>query len=214
MSDTPPQFSPGFQDQFLQLLRWRRDVRHFRPDKLPDGLLDQLIAEAALSPSVGNCQPWRFVTIAPGPRRQVIRDSFERCNAKALNAYRGDRAQAYAALKLSGLDDAPEHLAVFCNPNPAEGAGLGRATMPETVAYSVVGAIQTLWLSARLRGIGVGWVSIIEPDLVCRTLDIPRHWQFIAYLCIGYPKRETDTPELVSQGWQNRLDPARYLHRR
>ena len=85
--------------------------------------------------------------------------------------------------------------------------GLGRKTMPEMLDYSAVAAVQLLWLAARVKGIGVGWVSILEPDVVGKTLDVPDHWRLIAYLCIGYPEQDHVVPELVREGWQERIDP-------
>lgn len=76
--------------------------------------------------------------------------------------------------------------------------------MPEMRRYSCVAAIQTLWLAACLRGIGLGWVSILDPQVVRRMLDVPRHWSLIAVLCLGYPAQPSDTPELERRGWQGR----------
>jgi len=135
-------------------------------------------------------------------RRTAVRDSFTRCNADALAAQPAERAAVYARLKLAGLDDAPCHLAVFADANPTQGDGLGRATMPETAAYSVVMAVATLWLTARAAGLGVGWVSILDPALVKAALDVPADWQLIGYFCIGYPSAESDLPELARLGWE------------
>jgi len=203
---TPPIFDDAFQGQLDQLFRWRRDVRRFKSDPLADGLLDELLDTATLAPSVGNSQPWRFVKVKTPARRQAIRDNFEACNKDALKDYDGQKAETYAALKLSGLDKAPEHVAVFCDTQTAVGRGLGQKTMPETLKYSVVSAIQTLWLSARAQGVGLGWVSIIEPDTVKNILEIKQEsWDLVAYLCIGYPEEEHIDPELVRFGWQDRL---------
>src|SRR6266853_1853059 len=81
----------------------------------------------------------------------------------------------------------PVHLAVFSDETTRAGAGLGRQTMPETLRYSVVAAVQTLWLAARAEGLGVGWISILEPKIVCRILDVPEAWTLVAYLCVGRP---------------------------
>ena len=210
----PPVFDNPFQVEFLQLLRWRRDVRRFRRDALDEGTLERLISIAALAPSVGNSQPWRFVTVGDEIRRAAIRDEFQRCNGRALENYEGERARLYAGLKLSGLSDAPEHLAVFCDENTGAGHGLGSATMPETLRYSVVGAIQTLWLAARAEGIGLGWVSILEPATVTRILNVPEDWRFIGYLCIGYPEEEHLDPELERAGWQDREDWESFVLKR
>lgn len=204
---TPPVFDQAFQKQFIDLLLWRRDVRRFRTDPIPKGDIDDLIKEACLAPSVGNCQPWRFVKVNDPKRRKSIRDSFERANNEALNDYHGERAKLYASLKLQGMDQAPVQLAVFADEETEAGMGLGRKTMPEMLDYSAVAAVQLLWLAARVKGIGVGWVSILEPDVVGKTLDVPDHWRLIAYLCIGYPEEDHVVPELVREGWQDRIDP-------
>jgi 5,6-dimethylbenzimidazole synthase len=100
------------------------------------------------------------------------------------------------------------HLAVFADLATRSGDGLGQATMPETLSYSVVGAINTLWLPARAQGIGVGWVSIIDPARVTTILEVPDTWSLVAYLCMGYPVEEHIDPELERHGWQDRLDPT------
>lgn len=210
----PPVFDDTFQADFLELIRWRRDVRRFRRDPLPTGTVDRLLSIAALAPSVGNSQPWRFVTVTDRDRRTAVRDEFQRCNASALDNYEGERAKVYAGLKLSGLDDAPEHLAVYCDEDTTAGHGLGSGTMPETLRYSVVGAIQTLWLAARAEGVGLGWVSILEPEKVSEILEVPPEWTFIGYLCIGYPQEEHLEPELVRAGWQDREDWDTFVIRR
>lgn len=204
---TPPVFDHIFQKQFIDLLLWRRDVRRFRTDPIPREDVDDLIREACLAPSVGNCQPWRFVKVNDKGRRKAIRDSFERANNEALNDYHGERAKLYASLKLQGMDQAPVQLAVFADEETEAGMGLGRKTMPEMLDYSAVAAVQLLWLAARVKGIGVGWVSILEPDVVGRVLEVPDHWRLIAYLCIGYPEQDHVVPELVREGWQDRIDP-------
>ena len=178
-------------------------MRHFKTDPLPEGLLERLVREASLSPSVGYSQPWRFVDVRTVARRGAIVASFERANAKALAGYSGEDAQRYATLKLSGLHEAPVHLAVFCDDTTLTGKGLGRATMPETLAYSATMAVYTFWLAARAEGVGAGWVSILEPGVVTQALDVPPEWRLIAYLCVGYPQQESDTPELIRAGWES-----------
>ncbi|WP_158745133.1 5,6-dimethylbenzimidazole synthase [Acidisphaera sp. L21] len=205
-----PEFDDAFRATLLQLFQWRRDVRHFRTDALPPGLVRQLLDVAALAPSVGLSQPWRFVTVDDPARRAAIRQNFSACNAEALA--RQDRAALYARLKLAGLDDAPCHLAVFADPDPQQGGGLGRDTMPETTAYSAVLAIHTLWLAARAQGLGLGWVSILDPAVVVAALDVPAGWMFIGYLCLGYPTAAADRPELERLGWET-PQPATLLQR-
>lgn len=204
----PPRFDAAFRAQLAELVRWRRDVRRFRPDPVDPGLLDKLLALAGFAPSVGLSEPWRFVLVESPHRRLAIRENFAAANKAALEGYRGERQAAYARLKLEGLSQAPVHLAVCADEATAQGHGLGRQSMPETIRYSVVAAIQTLWLAARAEGLGVGWVSILDPRSVGSILDLPGSWSFIAYLCLGWPEEEHDAPELERCGWQERMHHA------
>ncbi|AXS41459.1 5,6-dimethylbenzimidazole synthase [Breoghania sp. L-A4] len=210
----PPDFDAAFQRRFEDLLLWRRDVRRFLEAPVEDALLDRLKAMADIAPSVGNSQPWRFVDVRAPAARQAVIDSFSRSNAQAAEGYRGAKAALYASLKLEGLRQAPVHLAVFCDETTEQGAGLGRQSMPEMLRYSTVGAIQTLWLAARAYGLGVGWVSILEPREVSRALDAPASWTLVAYLCLGWPREEHIDPELERHGWQARTpSQARFVTR-
>jgi len=201
-----------FQGALRELFAWRRDVRSFRTDPLPQPLLDELLETAALAPSVGLSQPWRFVRVRSRTARLAVRASFETCNAQALGGYEGDDAVLYARLKLAGLDDAPEQYAVFCDHEAAAGRGLGRQTMPQALDYSVVAAVNTLWLAARARGVGLGWVSILDQDVVTQALAVPQGWRLIAYLCLGWPQAHNLEPELQRLGWEKR-SPSPVLER-
>jgi 5,6-dimethylbenzimidazole synthase len=210
----PPIFDSAFRDRLTKLFAWRRDVRRFKPDPVPSPLIEQLLGLATLAPSVGNSQPWRFVSVETFAARDAVIANFNACNAAALASYEGERAAHYAGLKLSGLREAPVHLAVFCDHATEAGFGLGRTTMPEALDYSVVAAIHTFWLCARAENLGVGWVSILDPRQVCRALDVPAHWKLIAYLCVGLPLEEHLDPELERHEWQAHIEENERLHRR
>jgi 5,6-dimethylbenzimidazole synthase len=203
-----PEFDADFRARLHALLAWRRDVRRFKRDPLPPGTIERLIGVACLSPSVGLSEPWRFVIVDDQRRRAAIRTCFEACNQEALRQQEPDRASLYARLKLSGLDDAPCQIAVFADHATAQGHGLGRLTMPETLDYSVAIAIHTFWLAARAEGIGVGWVSILDPIKIAEIVEVPRDWTFIGHLCIGYPEEENDTPALERADWEHRHPAA------
>lgn len=210
----PPEFDDVFRARLRELLAWRRDVRHFRREKLPEGAIERLIETACLAPSVGLSQPWRFVLVDASERRAAIARNFAECNAAALAAQEDDRARRYARLKLAGLDDAPCHLAVFADPDTEQGHGLGRLTMPEMVQYSAVAAVHTLWLAARADGVGMGWVSILDPAAVRVILDVPTSWRLIGYFCLGFPAAEDDVPRLERDGWERRRACETFVVRR
>lgn len=170
-------------------------------------MLAKIVSLASFSPSVGYSQPWRFMYVRDAVARAAIRASFLACNQAALNAYESERAELYRTLKLAGLDEAPEHVAVFCDTGTSTGSGLGRQTMPEMLEYSTVIACHTFWLAARAYGLGVGWVSILDPEEVRKALKPPDSWKFIAYLCVGYPQEEHADPELARHGWEDYREP-------
>ena len=206
-----PVFGAEFREELAELMRWRRDVRRFRTDPVPETLMDSLFDLAQIAPSVGNSQPWRFVRVESLEKRAEIRSNFLACNAEALASYHGERAALYARLKLQGLDAAPVQLAVFCDHGSPQGHGVGVRTMPEMLDYSVVGMISGVWLAARAAGLGLGWVSILDPARVCVALDAPPSYKFIAFLCLGWPEEEHIDPELVRHGWQDRTEAGRRI---
>lgn len=121
---------------------------------------------------------------------------------EAARDYEGERRAAYARLKLAGLDAAPVQLAVFTDTDPPEGHGLGRRTMPHTLHQSTAMAVHTLWLAARAENLGMGPISILEPEAVERLLDVPARWELSAYLCLGHAAFDDDAPLLHRAGWQ------------
>jgi 5,6-dimethylbenzimidazole synthase len=197
-------FDAAFRARLRDLLLWRRDVRRFRPDPLPTGMLESLIELACLAPSVGLSQPWRFVIVEDAARRAAVRDNFAACNVQALSAQAPQRAGLYARLKLAGLGEAPVHFAVFADRATTQGHGLGRRTMPEMIEYSAVTAVHTIWLAARAQGIGLGWISILDPAAIAAILEVPTTWKLIGYFCLGYPEVEHRVPELEQAGWEER----------
>jgi len=214
MITPPPAFDAAFRADLARLFAWRRDVRRFRTDPVPPGLIGQLLDLVQLGPSVGNSQPWRWVAVDDPARRSAIGENFRHCNEVAQAQQADERQACYAALKLEGLRTAPVHFAVFCDKTTRQGHGLGRATMPQTLAYSTVAAIATFWLAARAEGLGVGWLSILDPAHVSRALDVDPAWDFIAYLCVGWPEEEHADPELVRHGWQARTGAGRTVLQR
>jgi len=209
-----PTFDPEFRKRLHELLMWRRDVRRFRTDPLPEGTLERLLDIANLAPSVGLSQPWRFVIVEDPVRRQAVRQIFADANAAALAGYADERGKLYATLKLAGLDNAPIQFACFADRGTSQGSELGRQTMPEMIEYSVVAALNTLWLAARAEGLGLGWVSILDPARLAAALEVPSQWTLIGYLCLGYAEKDDLTPELERAGWEQRRPSSDFIIRR
>lgn len=200
------ELTQAHRDALQDILLWRRDVRHFLPDAVPQDVLHRLRKAMDFAPSVGNARPWRVLHVTSAERRDAVIKNFEAANAVAAKIYPDDQRAAYNALKLAGLREAPVHLAVFTQTDPQAGHGLGRQTMPEMLNYSTVAAIHTLWLAARAENLGVGWVSILDPEAVAAILGVPDNWQLTGYLCIGKAASDDDKPLLHRNAWQSNAE--------
>jgi 5,6-dimethylbenzimidazole synthase len=190
-------------------IRERRDVRSgFLPEALADDVLLSLLGAAHNAPSVGLMQPWRFIVIRSLRVRGAVRDIFSQAQKVAADSYEGERGELYRGLKLEGILEAPQNLCIACDPASERGHRLGRQSMPETAIYSAVCAVQNLWLAARAEGIGVGWVSILDPEALKMLLGIPAHMVLVAYLCLGYVDGFEARPQLERLGWEQRVPLA------
>jgi 5,6-dimethylbenzimidazole synthase len=199
-------FDEKAREAVYRAMRERRDVRRgFLPEPMPEELLWRLLEAAHNAPSVGLMQPWRFIVVRSLNVRQTIHKIFLEANQQALSNYEGVRQRNYANLKLEGILEAPQNLCVVCDSQSNQGHQLGRSTMPETALYSAVCAVQNLWLAARAEGIGVGWVSILDPELLRCALKIPKHITPVAYLCLGYVDEFASKPDLERAGWERRV---------
>jgi len=200
------EFSPSERAAVYRAIRTRRDVRaDFTSENVPDDVLMRVLEAAHLAPSVGLSQPWRFIVVRDAATRRSVRDAFEHANAAAARIYDGAQRERYGSLRLQGILEASINVCVVCDDAPQRGHGLGRQTMPETARYSTVCAIQNLWLAARVEGLGVGWVSIVDLQALRRILEIPDHLIVVAYLCVGYVTTFAADPDLVRAGWETRL---------
>ncbi len=187
----------------------RRDVRHFRPDPLPEGLLQRLVAAAHLAPSVGYMQPWRFVHIRDRELRRRIHalvDAERQATAQAL----GERGEDFLQLKVEGILDCAEVLVAALR-DGRERHVFGRRTMPDMDLASVACAIQNMWLLARAEGIGLGWVSLFDPLELARLLHMPADARPVAVLCIGHATEFLPRPMLEIEGWGRRRPPEEVL---
>lgn len=198
------QFTPENIETLEQIILARRDVRgnRFIDKKVVQEDLDKILFAGVNAPSVGFSQPWEFVIIKDLKIRNKIKDSFFDENEKAKQLFKGKKADAYTQLKLEGIVESALNIAVFYKPN--EHPVLGQTTMKEAGVYSVVCAIQNMWLMARALNVGLGWVSILDPNKIKTILNAPKDRQLIGYLCLGHVDKFYENPELERLQWEKR----------
>jgi nicotinate-nucleotide--dimethylbenzimidazole phosphoribosyltransferase len=195
------------------VIRLRRDIRHFHPDQeIAAEVLHRILEAAHLAPSVGFSQPWGFVLVRDRAVRERIRTSFLRCREAEAVRFPPGRRDEYLSHKLEGILEAPLNVCVAVDLRDQGEAILGTTVQPEAVRASACCAVQNLWLAARAEGIGVGWVSIVEPAVLRSVLALPAGVEPIAYLCLGHPLAFRDRPLLEETRWRPRRPLAEVVH--
>ena len=191
-------FEPSDSLLLNDIMRHRRDVRgnRFINTEVPDKVIEKLLDAA---PSVGYSQPWQFVVIRQESIKQQVYDSFCEQTTQASELFSGSKKDDYKQLKLEGILEAPVNIAVFYL--PTEEPVLGQTSMKDMGRFSVVCAIQNIWLMARALNVGIGWVSIVDPNKVKKAVNAPKESELISYLCVGYVSEFLDEPELKKMAW-------------
>lgn len=180
----------------------RRDMRHFLPTPLADGQLERFIRAAHMAPSVGLMQPWRFIRITDTGLRKTIRQHVEEERIATADAL-AQRSDEFMRLKVEGILSCAEVLVVGLT-DQREKYIFGRRTMPEMDLASVSCAIQNMWLAARAEGIGLGWVSLFDPESLRRLCGMPEGSRPVAILCLGHVKEFYPAPMLEMEAWDKR----------
>ena len=204
--ESQPPFSNAERKAVYRAIFERRDVRrNFLPTPIPDEVLARLLNAAHHAGSVGFMQPWDFVIVRGRETKRAVKQLFDRTNEAAALKYKTLRAALYKSLKLEGIEESSVNLCVTCSRQRGGPHVLGRSTVRDTDLYSTCCAIQNLWLAARVEGIGVEWVSILNHAALKQVLGIPRPVKVLAYLCLGYVSEFAAKPDLETAGWRARL---------
>ena len=195
-----------------EIMLHRRDVRgnRFLPDPVEDHIIEKILMAGLNAPSVGFSQPWEFVIIKDKETKEKVLKSFDEEHERAKGMFDAEKSNEYVKMKLEGILESPLNIAVMYK--PAKSTVLGQTTMKEVGLYSVVCAVQNMWLMARAYNVGIGWVSILNPDKVKQILNAPAENKLVAYLCAGYVKDFLDKPELEILQWEKRKIPQDIIH--
>jgi 5,6-dimethylbenzimidazole synthase len=197
-------FTPQEIAAVYRVMAMRRDMRHFLPGPLDEALVGRLLAAAHMAPSVGLMQPWRFIRIRDPALRASIHAIVEEERIKTAQAL-AEREDEFMRLKVEGILDCGE-LLVAALADGRDGHVFGRRTMPEMDLASVACAIQNLWLAARAENVGMGWVSLFDPEALRRLIHMPEGSRPVAVLCLGYVPAFYPRPMLEEVDWAQRFD--------
>ena len=203
------QFTQQEIDAVYRVIAERRDVRHFVPGAVDDAIIARLLHAAHQAPSVGFMQPWRFIRIASDAVRAAIIDLVQAERIHTAEAL-GERGAEFMRLKVEGIRECGA-LFVVALADGREAHVFGRRTLPEMDLASVACAIQNMWLAARAEGLGMGWVSLFDPDQLAQLLGMPAGARPVAVICLGHVEQFYPRPMLELEGWDSRRDLAQLV---
>jgi 5,6-dimethylbenzimidazole synthase len=187
-----------------RVMSMRRDMRHFLSDPLDDALVERLLGAAHLAPSVGLMQPWRFIRVRDAALRAKIHALVEAERVETARAL-GEREDEFMRLKVEGILECGE-LLVAALAAGREAHVFGRRTMPDMDLASVACAIQNLWLAARVENVGMGWVSLFDPEALRQLIRMPQGSRPVAVLCLGHVPTFYPRPMLEEANWAHRFN--------
>lgn len=203
----------AIRDAFYKVLYSRRDVRQYFLDKpIENDTLLRILQAAHHAPSVGFMQPWDFIVVHDQSIREQIKAAFDEENTRAATLFAESKQQQYKALKLEGICESSLGVVVTCNRRRTGETVIGRTNNFDMDIYSSVCAIQNLWLAARAENIGVGWVSILDYEVLRKLLNIPPQLEIIAYLCMGHVSEFAEQPDLQKYQWRDRESLDTLIH--
>lgn len=178
-------------------IRDRRSVRRFRPDPLPHGLLDELLATATHAPNHHRTEPWRFA-IVEGEAKDRLADL--RVELMRERSAQGGRPMRDPGEIRGEITVPPVIVYVVQHLDPDVGRRHEDYASCAIVAY-------ILQLAAWEHGIGARWhtgMMAMDPR-VAEFLGLPADEAVFGYVALGYPQ---DAPPV----WQR--TPAAELTRR
>jgi nitroreductase len=195
----------------IDVITSRKSIRRYKPDPIPDEMIDKILEAARWAPTGENYQPWRFIVI----RDQRTKDRIGRL-AKLGS---GSRMTAWYCLgemqeRFEKIKDPVKKAEVlrfmysgevseFARYAPVVIAVIG--TLMEgsvDVPYDLSAAIENILLEAHSLGLGACWVhgpvaSTRDAKKFKEILKIPTgmgEYKVIAYVAIGWPKEQRKHP--------------------
>ncbi len=197
-------FPEASREAFYEVLAARRDIRRYRPDPVPEDIVKRVLQAAHSAPSVGHSQPWRFIVVTEADTRDRAARMADQQRLRQAAHMQPDAGRRLLDLQLEGIREAPLGVVVACDRRAVAAGVLGRATFPDADVWSCACAIENLWLAARAEGLGLGWVTLFDPDELSELLGLPDGVETLGWLCLGWPDERPPAPGLERAGWSKR----------
>ena len=183
----------------------RRDIRRYRHDDVPKELVNTVLWAGHRAPSVGHSQPWRFIVVRDADIRDRAAVMADRERLRQAELLTPDRRAHLLDLQLEGIREAPVGIVVACDRRAPASGVLGRNTFTDADMWSCACAVENMWLTARAHGLGMGWVTLFQPEELAELLHLPNDVETLGWLCLGWPDERPPAPGLERRGWSRRV---------
>lgn len=190
------------------ILKARRDTRHFTNDVVPDEVIQKALQAGHLAPSVGLTDATQYYLIQSVEIKKAIKDLFIDYDRKAANETDNqDQKEAYLNLKLEAIEEAPLGLVICYDRSVLNNFTIGTVGSNEAIKFSAVCAAQNIWLSLTEQGYSMGWVSILNYYQFKKLLGLPENIEPLGYFCIGKPATNYDNQPMLQQlNWKQKAE--------
>ena len=184
-----------------QFLRSRRSIRRFKPDPVPDSVIENILTTATFAPSAHNRQPWRFCVVTDVSVKQKLadamaiefkhdleQDQLPPTEIQKRTKRSRERMTAAPVLVILCLD--MSEMDVY--PDKTRKQAEFRMAM-----QSVANAGMQLMLAAHAEGLGSVWVCspLFVQETIQSVLNLPKTWEPQAMFFVGYPDVIPDVRE-------------------
>lgn len=203
----------GWDASLYDVINRRRDTRReFTGEPIEPQVLERLLSAAHAAPSVGMSQPWDFVLVRDPETLDTFGGHVAEERDRFAATLTGERSDTFSRIKIEGIRESGLGVVVGYDATRGGSNVLGRHAIADAGLYSVVCAIQNLWLAATAEGLGVGWVSFYREQFLRDLVGFPGHVRPVAWLCVGPISELPDVPDLERHGWRHRSPLYGVIH--
>lgn len=179
-------------------LRTRRSIRRFKPDPVPDSVIETLLTTATFAPSAHHRQPWRFCVVTDSSTRANLADAmaidFE--SDLTQDGLAPEKIQAQIKRSKDRIITAPALILLCLDMSEMDAYPDKRRKQAEfrMAVQSVANAGMQLLLAAHAEGLGSVWVCspLFAQETIQKVLALPESWEPHAFYFLGHP---LDIPE-------------------
>lgn len=150
----------------------RRSIRQFKPDLVEQYKIKKIIEAGIHAPSATNKQAWKFIVVD----KTEIKNEICKMNGSVVR------------VGSDIIGNAPNGILVLYRNDVSKNYSMYKDTIQSAAA-----AIENMLLMAHSLGLGACWICKLPlPQKMRQLFSIPKTYDIIAYIVLGYPQEGVD----------------------